>query len=87
MEQLTLMDYRQSLTYTRTGELEEAMDWIRELPERCELCRHWQLLPTEEQPPCGWGIKGQCNCIHEPPLMNNGYWKTSSTSHCKDFQR
>jgi len=36
---------------------------------------------------CGEDAAEAVNCIHEPPLMNNGYWKTSSTSHCEDFQR
>ena len=86
MDQLTIMNYRQNLTYNRKGELTEAMDWIKEKPERCELCKYWKILPVEEQPPAGWGVKGQCNCCHAPEMMKNGYWKTGKTSYCQDFK-
>ena len=53
--------------------------------ERCENCKYWEILPVEEQPPCGWGVRGQCNCVHEPERMQQGYWKVDSTSYCQDF--
>ena len=88
MDQLSLFDYRKSLTYNRNGQLEELPDCINWnlRPERCETCKYWQILPVEEQPPAGWTVKGQCNCSHSPEMMKNGYWKTGSTSYCQDYK-
>ena len=71
------------LSHDRYGREYEAPDWMD--VERCENCKWWQILPPEEQPPAGWGVKGQCNCYHEPEMMKNGYWKTSKTDYCQDF--
>lgn len=79
-DQLSFMDY----TVDRAGQIEIAPDWMRK--ERCENCKHWHILPIEEQPPAGWGVRGQCNCYHEPKMMANGYWKVDSTSYCGDFE-
>ena len=70
-------------TYDRNGNIEIAPLWMKK--ERCENCKYWEILPVEEQPPCGWGVRGQCNCVHEPERMQQGYWKVNSTSYCQDF--
>ena len=70
-------------SHDRYGREYKAPTWMD--VERCENCKWWQILPPEEQPPAGWGVKGQCNCYHEPEMMKNGYWKTSKTSSCQDF--
>lgn len=70
-------------TYDRDGNLDPAPDWMRS--DRCETCRWWEILPVEDQPPAGWGVKGQCNCTHEAFMMTKGYWKTGKTSYCCDY--
>ena len=70
-------------THDRNGNIEIAPLWMKK--ERCENCKYWEILPVEEQPPCGWGVRGQCNCVHEPERMQQGYWKVDSTSYCQDF--
>ena len=82
-EQLSLDSYMKGFTRDRKGNLYTAPEWMRE--ERCENCKYWEILPVEEQPPDGWGVKGQCNCVHEPEMMKNGYWKTNTTSYCRDY--
>lgn len=82
--QITLDDYMNDYTYNRKGELKKSVfKWDR---ERCETCRHWEILPVELQPPAGWGVKGQCNCSHEPELMKRGYWIVGKTSYCQDYE-
>lgn len=81
--QLNITDYLYGFSRDRNGRLYEAPEWMAK--ERCENCRYWQILPAEEQPPAGWGVKGQCNCIHEPEMMKNGYWIVNKTSYCNDF--
>lgn len=73
------------ISHDRYGREYKAPTWMD--VERCENCKWWQILPPEEQPPAGWGVKGQCNCYHEPEMMKNGYWKTSKTSSCQDFEK
>lgn len=73
------------ISHDRYGREYKAPDWMD--VERCENCKWWQILPPEEQPPAGWGVKGQCNCYHEPEMMKNGYWKVSKTSSCQDFAK
>lgn len=84
MEQISISDYLLNQTRERNGKLYEAPSWMRK--ERCENCKYWEILPVSEQPPEGWGVKGQCNCSHEPETMKNGYWKTSKTSYCQDYE-
>lgn len=88
MDQLTIKDYRKNLLINRYGKLEKIPEGVTYTPDpkRCELCKHWQILPVEEQPPEGWTVRGQCNCYHEEYMMKNGYWKTGSTSYCQDFE-
>ena len=81
--QMSITDYTYGLTRNRYGKTYEASEWM--VRERCENCKHWEMLPVEEQPPAGWGVKGQCNCTHEPEMMKNGYWITNRTSYCNDF--
>lgn len=86
MEQITISDYLKTLpdkSHDRYGREYEAPKWMDK--ERCENCKYWERYPVEEQPPAGWGVYGQCNCIHEPEMMKNGYWKVSKTSYCNDF--
>lgn len=83
--QLTLLEYTSGLTHDRNGQTYKAPAWMD--ARRCENCKHWQMLPTEEQPPAGWGVKGQCNCVHEPETMKQGYWITGKISYCDDFQQ
>ena len=58
--------------------LEEA---IKENPKepRCKYCKHWQLLPLNEQTE-GWGVKGECL---NPNFKN---FTTSHSSRCAEFQ-
>lgn len=71
-------------THDRNGKLYEAPRWMPE--ERCETCKYWEILPVSDQPPDGWGVKGQCNLTHEPEQMKNGYWITSTISYCQDYE-
>lgn len=84
--QITLTEYMRSLpdlSRDRYGRIYKAPEWMDR--ERCENCKYWEMLQVEEQPPAGWGVKGQCNCTHEPEMMKNGYWIVSKTSYCNDF--
>ena len=81
--QITLNDFMKEYTYDRTGKLHKCPTPYP--VERCELCKYWEQLPVEEQPPAGWGVQGQCNCTHEPEMMKNGYWIVSKLSYCNDF--
>ena len=81
--QITLGQYLTDITHDRDGKQSPAPSWMHK--ERCENCKYWEILPVEEQPPAGWGVKGQCNCTHEPKMMKNGYWVTGNTSYCNDF--
>ena len=76
---------RDDKTYRRDGTLTDAPDWMK--AERCETCRYWEIFAEELQPPDGWGVKGQCNCYHDPETMKNGYWKTGQSSYCQDYER
>ena len=80
-DQLSIFDYDYS--HHRDGRLYPAPEWMDK--ERCENCIYWSIFPKEEQPPAGWGVKGQCNCTHEPEMMKNGYWIVGKTSYCMDF--
>lgn len=81
--QITLNDYMSDFSRDRYGRTYKAPSWMDK--ERCENCKYWEMYQTEEQPPAGWGVYGQCNCVHEPEMMKNGYWKVSKTSYCNDF--
>ena len=86
-EQITLEEYMNSLpdmSYDRYGRAYEAPAWMDR--ERCENCKYWERFPVELQPPAGWGVFGQCNCIHEPEMMKNGYWRVGKTSYCNDYE-
>ena len=83
--QITITDYMSDRTHRRDGSLHDAPAWMDK--DRCENCRYWEILPVEQQPPSGWGVKGQCNCSHEPEMMEKGYWTVSSISYCDDFER
>ena len=83
MEQMTLKDYIADWTADRRGRKYPAPDWVDK--ERCETCKHWERLPVEEQPPAGWGVKGQCNVIHDP--KQQGYEQTGKYSYCCDYER
>lgn len=76
--QMNFSDY----THKRDGTLYPAPEWMNK--ERCENCIKWHILPKEEQPPAGWGVKGQCNCIHDP--KQKGYETTGKNSYCCDFE-
>ena len=79
--QMTIGDYQKGLTYDRRGRKHEAPEWMKK--DRCEMCRHWELLPTEEQPPDGWGVKGQCNFLREGQKK---YENTNTSSWCQEFK-
>lgn len=83
--QITFSEYMADFTFDRYGKKSPARSWMKR--ERCENCKYWELLPIAEQPPAGWGVMGQCNCIHEPKMMKSGYWKVGKTSYCNDFER
>lgn len=82
--QMTISEYLSDRTHDRNGRLSEAPEWMD--AKRCETCRHWQILPVDDQPPYGWGVKGQCNYSHEPEMMRNGYWIVGSNSYCNDYE-
>ena len=71
-------------TYNRDGTKTEAFSWMKS--ERCETCRYWDIFPVEQQPPAGWGVKGQCNYYHDPEMITNGYWVVNSMSYCQDYE-
>ena len=71
-------------TYRRDGTLTEAPRWMQK--ERCETCKYWEIFAMELQPPDGWGVKGQCNCYHDAEMMKKGYWITTQTSYCQDYE-
>jgi hypothetical protein len=82
--QMSLEDYKLSLldrTYDRHGRQSEAPSWMNR--ERCENCKWWELLLVEEQPPDGWGVKGQCNLFRDGQTH---YEQPCSTSYCDDFR-
>ncbi len=83
MEQMTIDQYTARIWYERDGKKRTAPEWAND--ERCGTCKHWDLLPKEEQPPCGWGVKGQCNVIHAPEQKR--YEITSQSSYCCDYER
>ena len=83
--QISITDYMSDLTHRRDGSLRPASSWMNK--DRCENCKYWEIFPVDQQPPSGWGVKGQCNCSHEPDMMKNGYWTVSSTSYCQDYRR
>ena len=76
--QISIKDYIASRTFTRNGREYEAPAWMR--PDRCENCKYWERLAVEDQPPAGWGVKGQCDVIFD--TKQSGYFKTSKTSYC-----
>jgi len=80
--QMTFRDYEASYTHERDGKRREAPKWAN--PERCGTCKNWHLLPVDEQPPCGWGVKGQCQIIYFPNQL--GYQNTGELSYCDRFE-
>ena len=80
--QMTFRDYEASYTHERDGKRREAPKWAH--PERCGTCKNWHLLPVEDQPPCGWGVKGQCQIIYFPNQL--GYQNTGELSYCDRFE-
>lgn len=76
--QITLTEAMSSVTYDRYGRPYQTPEWMDR--DRCELCRHWTRLPEEDQPPAGWGVKGQCDVIFD--TKQSGYFKMSKTSYC-----
>ena len=82
--QMTIGQYQARITHDRYGRPYDAPSWMDD--ERCETCKYWERFPVELQPPAGWGVYGQCDCIHEPEMMKNGYWQTGKTSYCNDFE-
>lgn len=80
--QMTIRDYEASYHHDRYGRKIECRPWIH--PERCGTCKNWQMLPTEEQPPDGWGVKGQCQIIYFP--NQKGYQNTGELSYCDRFE-
>lgn len=82
--QMSISDYLIDQTHDRNGKLYQAPEWMPR--QRCETCRFWEILPAGEQPPNGWGVKGQCNRSHAPEMMAGGYWKTGKTSYCQEYE-
>lgn len=82
MEQITLKQFMLDRYYNRDGTTTDAPKGTS--IRRCGNCMHWELLPVEEQPPAGWGVKGQCNVIHDPKQTT--YEQTSQTSYCQLFE-
>ena len=80
--QMTIRDYEASYHHDRYGRKKPCREWMRS--ERCGTCKHWQMLPTDEQPPCGWGVKGICQTIHDP--RQEGYHNTDELSYCDLFE-
>lgn len=85
-EQLTIADYQKRRTYERDGSTYEAPEWMDD--ERCETCKYWELLPKDEQPPAGWGVKGQCNFLHTnwDGTRQTEYQNTGKTSYCQEWE-
>lgn len=61
--------------YDRDERPHEVPKWMSY--ERCENCIRWHRYPKDEQPPCGWGIKGWCNEHSQ---------KTGETGYCNSFE-
>lgn len=57
-------------TYDRAEKKRPAPKWYP--TERCENCETWNRLPTQEQPPYGWGVYGWCNS-HKQRVGATGY--------------
>ena len=69
------------LTVDRYGRMYESPFPLNK--ERCENCQSWTLLPTADQPPCGWGVKGICaNGVRRTGKIVH----TSKSSYCDDFK-
>ena len=78
MGQITLTNYVRSLYFERDGKMIQAPAWVNE--KRCGNCLYWTILLKEDQPPCGWGVKGTCGS-HRGQNMQ----KTDQGSYCDDF--
>lgn len=78
-EQMSIADL--DYTYNRDGSARPA-DGLN--PRRCENCIYWELLPKEDQPPAGWGVKGLCKFIHSD--KQHGYQRTGQRSYCQEFK-
>ena len=72
-EQITLAEVLQNQFFDRFGNRKPLPAWVND--ERCGNCQNWQLLPEDEQPPNGWGIRGLCS----------GY-TTAQTSYCQEWK-
>ena len=79
MQQLTLSQYLNDRCFNRDGSIGEAPSWARE--DRCGNCKHWEILPKEEQPPCGWGVKGICYS-----RRSKGQTRPSQDSYCMEHE-
>lgn len=80
--QISITDYMANRTFTRNGREYEAPAWMR--PDRCENCKYWERLSVEDQPPDGWGVKGQCDVIHDAGQI--GYMNTDGCSWCCRYE-
>lgn len=80
--QMNITEYMSSITYDRYGRPHKTPAWMDK--PRCETCKHWDRLPTEDQPPDGWGVKGQCGVIHDP--KQTGYQNTDGCSWCCRYE-
>lgn len=77
--QMTLTDAMQNRFYDRRGRLVLVPEWVKDV--RCGNCEYWQLLPKDEQPPEGWGVKGACGAH-----WSKGQHNTSQTSYCEEYK-
>lgn len=74
--QLSIFDVRPIDKHSdRYGRKHNAPSWMKY--ERCENCVRWVMYPTEDQPPCGWGIYGFCN-EHKQ--------KVAEISYCRNWE-
>lgn len=82
--QMSLEEYIDSLldyTVDKYGRRSIAQTWMNR--ERCENCKYWELLPVDDQPPDGWGVKGQCNLFREGQKT---YEVTNKTDYCQNYK-
>ena len=80
--QITLTEAISSVTYDRYGRPHKTPAWMDK--PRCETCKHWDRLPVDDQPPDGWGVKGQCDVIHDASQI--GYINTDGCSWCCRYE-
>ena len=79
--QMTILDYQNSISYTRTGKQRTTPDWVRQ--DRCNNCSYWLIDIVEDQPPEGWGVTGICQCLREGQV---GYHHTDQWSWCQEWR-